>query len=358
METTTEKADKTLGSVGILTGGGDCPGLNAVIGVVVRKMAKAGKKVLGFLDGWKGIIDGRFMELTIENTSEIVPLGGTIIGTSRTNPYKKPEESIAKLKEVWNSNELEALIAVGGDDTLKVAHRLHEEEGLNIVAVPKTIDNDISGTDFTFGFDTAVNNAVAAIDKVRTTAHSHHRVFVVEVMGRHAGWIATYAGLAAGADVILVPEKEINLEEVCETLKRNREHSQHNYNIVVAAEGAVFKKGDYVTQQAELDEFGNVMLGGIAEQLSRVIEKHTGFETRNVVLGHLQRGGVPSAFDRVLGIRYGACAAQLVLDGEFGKMVALRGNQIVVVDIAEGVAKTKTVDADLLKTTEEFFQIP
>jgi 6-phosphofructokinase 1 len=347
--------ETTMGAVGILTGGGDCPGLNAVIGAVVRKMNRAGKSVLGFLDGWRGLIEGNYVELSVENTSEIVPLGGTIIGTSRTNPYKKAEESLPKLKKVWQETGLEALVAVGGDDTLGVAHRLHSEEGLNIVGVPKTIDNDISATDFTFGFDTAVNNAVEAIDKVRTTADSHHRVFVVEVMGRHAGWIATYAGMAAGADAILIPEREIDMEEVCEILKRNREHSHHNYNIIVAAEGAVFKKGDYITQQPELDEFGNVHLGGIAEQLARVIEKRTSFETRTLVLGHLQRGGTPSAFDRVLGIRYGARAAQLVLDAEFGKMVALRGVKIVVADIAEGVAETKTVDMELFKTAEDFF---
>jgi phosphofructokinase-like protein len=344
-----------MGTVGILTGGGDCPGLNAVIGAVVRMMNRAGKNVIGFLDGWKGIIDGKYVDLSVENTSEIVPLGGTIIGTSRTNPYKKEKENIPRIKKVWQDTGLEALVAVGGDDTLSVAQRLWSEEGLNIVAVPKTIDNDISATDFTFGFDTAVNNAVEAIDKVRTTADSHHRVFVVEVMGRHAGWIATYAGMAAGADAILIPEKEIDMDEVCDILKRNREHSHHNYNIVVAAEGAVFKKGDYITHQPELDEFGNVHLGGIAEQLSRVIEKRTGFETRTLVLGHLQRGGTPSAFDRVLGIRYGARAAQLVLDGEFGKMVALRGVKIEVVDIAEAVAKTKTVDMDLYRTAEDFF---
>jgi 6-phosphofructokinase 1 len=344
-----------MGTVGILTGGGDCPGLNAVIGAFVRKINRADKKVLGFLDGWKGIISGNFMELSVENTSEIVPLGGTMIGTSRTNPYKKAEENIPKIKKVWEDTGLEALVAIGGDDTLSVAHRLFAEEGLQVVGVPKTIDNDISATDFTFGFDTAVNNAVEAIDKIRTTADSHHRVFVVEVMGRHAGWIATYAGMASGADVILIPEKEINMEEVCEILKRNREHSHHKYNIVVAAEGAVFKKGDYITQQPELDEFGNVHLGGIAEQLSRIIEKRTGFETRTLVLGHLQRGGAPSAFDRVLGIRYGARAAQLVLDAEFGKMVALRGIHIEVVDIAEGVTETKTVDAKLFKTAEDFF---
>jgi 6-phosphofructokinase 1 len=311
--------------------------------------------VIGFLDGWKGIIEGNFKELSVENTSEIVPLGGTIIGTSRTNPYKKPEESIPKIKKVWQETSLESLVAVGGDDTLSVAHRLCTEEGLNIVGVPKTIDNDISATDFTFGFDTAVNNAVESIDKVRTTADSHHRVFIVEVMGRHAGWIATYAGMAGGADVILIPEKEINMDEVCDILKRNREHSQHNYNIVVAAEGAVFKKGDYITQQPELDEFGNVRLGGIAEQLSRIIEKRTGFETRTLILGHLQRGGAPTAFDRVLGIRYGARAAQLVLEQDYCKMVALRANKIVVVDIAEGVAETKTVDMELFKTAEDFF---
>jgi 6-phosphofructokinase 1 len=344
-----------MGAIGILTGGGDCPGLNAVIGAVVRKINRTGKKVLGFLDGWKGLIEGNFEELTIESTSEIVPLGGTIIGTSRTNPYKKPQECIPQIKKVWKETSLEALVVVGGDDTLSVAHRLFTEENLNIIGVPKTIDNDISGTDFTFGFDTAVNNAVEAIDKVRTTADSHHRVFVVEVMGRHSGWIATYAGMASGADAILIPEKEINMEEVCEILKRNREHSHHKYNIVVVAEGAVFKKGDYITQQPELDEFGNVHLGGIAEQLSRIIEKRTGFETRNLILGHLQRGGTPTAFDRVLGIRYGARAAQLVLEEQYGKMVALRGIDIVVADLAEGISETKTVNKEIYKTAEDFF---
>jgi len=343
-----------MGVVGILTGGGDCPGLNAVIGAVVRKLNLSEKKVIGFLDGWKGLLKGNFKELTIESTSEILPLGGTILGSSRTNPYKKAEESIPALKKVWEECDLEALVAIGGDDTLGVASKLYNQENMNVVGVPKTIDNDISATDFTFGFDTAVNTVVDAIDKIRTTAESHHRVLVVEVMGRHAGWIATYAGLASGADIILIPEREVIIEDVVEKLKKNREHSNHNYNIVVASEGAVFKKGDYITQNPELDDFGNVMLGGIAEQLTRVIEKYTGFEARKVILGHLQRGGAPSAFDRVLGIRYGVRAAQLVLEGDFGKMVALKGNKIEAVDIEDGVEKTKVVDMELFTLAEDF----
>ena len=343
--------------VGILTGGGDCPGLNAVIGAVVRKLNKSGVNVLGILDGWKGLIDGSVQELTVANTSEISPLGGTIIGTSRTNPYKSPEESIPKIKANLEKYSIDAIIVVGGDDTVGVASRMYDEEKTKVVAIPKTIDNDISATDFTFGFDTAVNTAMEAIDRTRTTAESHHRVIVIEVMGRHAGWIATYAGLAGSADVILVPEVEIDMDKVCEILKQSRQRSSyHNYNVVVVAEGAVFKKGAYVTQTEKKDEFGNVMLGGIADILCAEIEKRTGFETRKVVLGHLQRGGAPTAFDRVLGIRYGIKAAELVLSGQFGKMVALRGLEIVTVDIKEGIKALKTVDMSLYRTAEEFFK--
>lgn len=346
-----------MNRVGILTGGGDCPGLNAVIGAVVRKLNKSGVSVLGILDGWKGAINGSVQELTVANTSEISPLGGTIIGTSRTNPYKNPEKSIPKIKANLKECAIDAIIVVGGDDTIGVASRLYDEEKIKVVAIPKTIDNDISATDFTFGFDTAVNTAMEAIDRIRTTAESHHRVIVLEVMGRHAGWIATYAGMAGSADVILIPELEIDIDNICGMLKRSRQRfSYHDYNIVVVAEGAVFKKGAYITQTEKRDEFGNVMLGGIADILCNEIEKRTGFETRKVVLGHLQRGGSPTAFDRVLGIRYGIKAAELVLAGHFGKMVALRGLDIVVVDIREGVQALKTVDMDLYRTAEEFFK--
>jgi 6-phosphofructokinase 1 len=346
-----------MNCVGILTGGGDCPGLNAVIGAVVRKLNKSGVGVLGILDGWKGLIDGTVQELTAANTSEISPLGGTIIGTSRTNPYKNPEKSIPKIKANLKECAIDAIVVVGGDDTIGVASRLYDEEKIRVVAIPKTIDNDISATDFTFGFDTAVNTAMEAIDRIRTTAESHHRVIVLEVMGRHAGWIATYAGMAGSADVILIPEIEIDIDKVCEMLRQSRERScYHDYNIVVVAEGAVFKKGAYITQTEKRDEYGNLMLGGIADILCNEIEKRTGFETRKVVLGHLQRGGSPTAFDRVLGIRYGIKAAELVLAGQFGKMVALRGLDIVAVDIKEGVQALKTVDMTLYRAAEEFFK--
>jgi 6-phosphofructokinase 1 len=293
----------------------------------------------------------------MDRTSEILPLGGTIIGTSRTNPYKDAEKNIPKLKETMKKLKLDALIAVGGDDTLGVANRLFKEEGIPIVGVPKTIDNDISATDFTFGFDSAVNVAMDAIDKLRTTAESHHRVIIVEVMGRHAGWIATYAGLAGGADVILIPERPIDIDEVCETLKKHRAHSKaHNYNIVVVAEGATLKEGMAVKKSDKVDEFGHIYLGGISEYLAKIIEEKTGFETRTVILGHLQRGGTPTAFDRVLGIRFGMRAARLVLEGRFGIMVALQGNKIVEVPLEEGVSKLKTVDPNIYEMAVEYFK--
>jgi len=343
--------------VGLLTGGGDCPGLNAVIGAVVRKMDKHGVEVLGILDGWKGMIEGLSKPLTVESTSEILPMGGTIIGTTRTNPYKDPKKSIPRLKENMEKFGLDALIAVGGDDTLGVAYRLYKEENFPVVGVPKTIDNDLSATDYTFGFDTAVNVAMEAIDRIRTTAESHHRVIVVEVMGRHAGWIATYAGLAGGADVILIPEKPFDIDEVAEILKQNRQRSKvHDYNIVVVAEGARFKDGTTITQTAERDEFGHVRLGGIGHHIARLIEEKTGYETRVVVLGHLQRGGPPTAFDRILGIRFGIEAARLVLNRDFGKMVALQGTRIVAVPLEEAVARLKTVDEDIYRVAEEYFR--
>lgn len=343
--------------IGILTGGGDCPGLNAVIGAVVRKMDKHNIEVLGILDGWKGIIEGLVRPLTVEDTSEILPMGGTIIGTSRTNPYKEAERNIPRIKENMRKFGLGALIAVGGDDTLGVAYRLYKQENFSVVGVPKTIDNDLSATDYTFGFDTAVNIAMEAIDRIRTTAESHHRVIIVEVMGRHAGWIATYAGLAGGADVILIPEKPFDIDEVVEILKRNRQRSKlHDYNIVVVAEGAQFKDGMVVTQTEEKDEFGHVRLGGIGHLLSRLIEERTGYETRVVVLGHLQRGGAPTAFDRILGIRFGIKAAELVLKRDFGKMVALHGTKIVAVPLEQAVTRLKVVDEEIYQVAEEYFR--
>lgn len=340
---------------GILTGGGDCPGLNAVIRAVTRKLNNNNVKLLGILDGWKGMLDGNHMELNYSNTDDILPIGGTIIGTSRTNPYKKPEEHVPKIKETFKKLELDCLIAVGGDDTLGVADKLWKNEKLPTIGVPKTIDNDLSATDFTFGFDTAVNAATECIDRLHTTTKSHHRVMIVEAMGRHAGWIAAYAGMAGSADIVLVPEKPIDIEEIINVIERNRNQGK-TYNMIVASEGAMFKKDDFVTQDAELDDFGHVKLGGIADQLKSMIEKRTKYEVRTAVLGHIQRGGTPSAFDRILGTRYGFKAAELALEGQFGKMVALSGNKVIAVALSKGVGETKLLDMDFFAVAEEFWK--
>ncbi len=339
--------------IGILTGGGDCPGLNAVIRAVVRKAVNEGHEVIGILDGWAGMIEGRTMPLDLNSTDGIIGEGGTILGTSRTNPYKKPE-NVEKVVANFNEMGLDALIAVGGDDTLGVARKLYEEKKLNVVGVPKTIDNDLSSTDFTFGFDTAVNIAMEAIDRIHTTARSHHRCLVVEVMGRHAGWIAAYAGMAGGADYILVPEVEPDLDHLCNTLLENRKRGK-GYNVVVVSEG-VSISGSLTTKTDKVDDFGHVMLGGIGEQLANLIQERTGIETRSVVLGHIQRGGAPSAFDRVLGTRYGIKAVELVLAGDFGKMVALKGNELVAADLAEATGETKALSKELYAVAKEFFK--
>ncbi len=343
-------------TVGILTGGGDCPGLNAVIRAAVRRAENDGYSCLGILDGWKGLLTGETVPLDVARTNDIISEGGTILGTSRTNPYKRPED-VEKLLATYKDLELDALITIGGDDTLGVADKLYQEHQLNVVGVPKTIDNDLSCTDFTFGFDTAVNIATAAVDRIVTTARSHHRCLVVECMGRHAGWIAGYVGMASGADITLVPEKPIDMDQVIAVLKRNRQRGR-NYNVVVVSEGAVFQAGDYVTSyEGEVDEFGNVRLGGVGNRVAELVEKYTGYETRSVVLGHLQRGGAPTVFDRVLATRLGYAAAELVLRGEFGKMVALRGNQIIAADLSEAVGETKTLDMEFFAIAEAFFTV-
>ena len=341
-----------MANIGILTGGGDCPGLNAVIRAIVRKVEDAGKTCIGVLEGWRGMIEGMTMPLDAASTADIVALGGTILGTSRTNPYKR-EGAVEAIKENFAKLDLEVLIAIGGDDTLGVAARLFEEEGLPTVGVPKTIDNDLSGTDFTFGFDTAVNIATGAVDRIHTTARSHRRCIVVETMGRHVGWIAAYTGVAAGADVVLVPEVPIDVAKVAEILKRNRARGKE-YNVVVVSEGAQFQPGDYVSQAGEVDEFGNVRLGGVGAVLADLIEKKTGYETRTVVLGHIQRGGSPSTFDRILATRFGLKAAELALEQDYGKMVALRGNRIDVLPIKESLAGRKTLDDEFVALTEAF----
>ncbi len=338
----------------ILTGGGDCPGLNAVIRGAVRKLYNNNVETIGILEGWKGLIEGMHRPLHVSETDDILHIGGTILGSSRTNPYKKPAQSIPKIKENMKRLNIDALIAVGGDDTLGAAAELYQKEGIPTVGVPKTIDNDLHGTDFCFGFYTAVQRAMQCFDWLRDTARSHRRCVVVECMGRHTGWITAFAGMAAACDYILVPEREADIEDLCETLKRNRALGKL-YNLVAVSEAA--KLGDeHVLQTAERDEFGNVRLGGIGKTLAKIIEKNTGIETRHVVLGHLQRGGPPTAFDRILGTRYGMAAADLVLRGDYGKIVALKGNDIVAIDIAEVRSGYRMLDMNLFALAEEFFK--
>ncbi|MFB3814797.1 MAG: 6-phosphofructokinase [Terriglobales bacterium] len=347
--------------IGMLTGGGDCPGLNAVIRAVVRKGTfQYQDKFVGFSEGWRGVLEDKTQPLDLEAVAGILPRGGTILRTSRTNPAKHPD-GIKRCIDNLRRHEVEALIAIGGDDTQSVALKLHNE-GFPVIGVPKTIDNDLSGTDFCFGFDTAVSVATGAVDRLHTTAEAHNRVIVVEVMGRDSGWIAMYSGIAGGADVILVPEKPFDVDEVAEVLRLR--HSRGRYfSIVVVAEGAKFasdidaQHGAPVLQDLTKDEFGHVRLGGIGNVLAREIEKRTGLETRAVVLGHIQRGGSPSAFDRVLANRYGIGAIDAVHNSEFGKMVALRGNDIVCIPLQEAIGKTRTVDPELMKVAEGLMEV-
>jgi len=338
--------------IGILTGGGDCPGLNCVIRAVVRKGLQEGYQIIGIKNGYKGLIENDTVILDLNSISGILPKGGTILGTSRTNPYKK-EDGVRKVIENYRNLGMDALICVGGEDTLSVASKLIKE-GLNIVGVPKTIDNDLSITDYTFGFDTAVNIATECIDRLHTTAESHHRIIVVEVMGRHAGWIATMSGIAGGADVVLIPEIPIDLEEVCVLIEKRHRRGK-TFSIIVVAEGAKFKEGQVITKEERLDEFGHVRLGGIGDILAEEIEKRTGFETRVSVLGHIQRGGTPSAFDRVLATRFGIKAVEMVKEKKYGEMVSLSGNRIVSVQIEEAIKKLKTVDMELYEIAKVFF---
>lgn len=340
--------------VGVLTGGGDCPGLNAVIRAVVVKASQNNIKVVGIKNGWKGLVRIDTMDLDLKTVSEIIYKGGTILGTSRTNPYKKPED-VKKVIDNYKSLGLDALIAIGGEDTLGVANKLNKEnKGVNVVGCPKTIDNDLNATDYTFGFDTAVNIAVEAIDRLRTTTESHHRVMVVEVMGRHAGWLALHSGVAAGANIVLIPEVAVDLDEVTAILKKRKE-SGYEFSIVVAAEGAQFKAGQIVLKEQELDSFGHVRLGGIGETLAEEIEKRTGIETRTTVLGHIQRGGTPSAFDRFLATRFGVKAMDLVLAKKFGYMASLKGTDVTEVSIQDAVGTLKTVDLKLYDLARTFF---
>jgi ATP-dependent phosphofructokinase / diphosphate-dependent phosphofructokinase len=340
---------------GILTGGGDCPGLNAVIRAVVRAgVNRYGHQVIGFRYGWSGVLESNTVELTAQNTSGILHRGGTILGTSRTNPYRDGADGTALVREVLEREGIDGLIPIGGEDTLGVAARL-SGDGVPIVGVPKTIDNDLSGTDVTFGFHTAVQIATDAIDRLHTTAESHNRVIVVEVMGRHAGWIAAYSGVAGGADVILVPERPFDIDEVCESIKRRHARGT-TFSIVVVSEGAMPRDGSGITTAgAKTDAFGHARLGGIAVELEREIEERTGFETRMTILGHVQRGGTPTAYDRVLATRFGVKAIEAADRGEFGSMVSLRGNDIVLAPLADAVAEPKLLDDDLYDTAEVFF---
>ena len=339
--------------VGVLTGGGDCPGLNAVIRAVVRKgETHYGDQLLGFADGWRGVIEGRTLPLDVERCRGILPRGGTILGTSRTNPYKI-EDGVSRALATLEEHGVDALVAIGGEDTLGVAHKLGSE-GVSVVGVPKTIDNDLSATEVTFGFHTAVQIATDAIDRLHTTAESHDRVIVCEVMGRHAGWIATYAGIAGGAAEIIIPEEPFDIDVICTKLQER--HSKGRFaSIVVVAEGARPREGTMSLVSGEVDQFGHERLGGIANTLADEIQRRTGFESRVTILGHVQRGGTPTAFDRVLATRFGIAAIDALHDGAFGQMVALRADHIERVPLSEAVTELKTVDPTLYHGVADVF---
>ncbi len=344
-----------MARIGLLTGGGDCPGLNAVIRAVVRRgLAEGGHEFLGFRHGWAGVLADDAIELNLQSTAGILPRGGTIIGTSRTNPYGDGRDGTALVRSTLDARGVDALIPIGGEDTLGAALRLHHD-GVPIVGVPKTIDNDLGGTDVTFGFQTAVQIVTDAIDRLHTTAESHNRVMVVEVMGRHAGWIATHAGIAGGADAILVPERPFDIEQVCAHLRRRHERGR-SFSIVVVAEGATPREGTLQTRtDTPTDAFGHARLGGIGVTLEQEIERRTGFESRVTILGHVQRGGTPVAFDRVLATRFGVAAMDAVDAGHFGCMVAARGVDIVEVALEQALRQPKLLDPELYATAELFF---
>lgn len=352
--------------IGMLTGGGDCPGLNAVIRAVVRKGTfHYHDEFIGYMEGWRGLIEDNSMPLDLDTVAGILPRGGTILRTSRTNPSKRPD-GLDRCIATLNKHKIDALIAIGGDDTLSVAQKLYEK-GVHVVGVPKTIDNDLSGTDYTFGFDTACNIVCEAIDRIHTTAEAHNRVMVVEVMGRDAGWIALYSGVAGGADVILIPERPLDLDQVAESIRQRHERGRY-FSIVVVAEGAKIsrpggdgsalpgKDGSKEDGGKDKDEFGHAKPIGIANILTQEIEKRTGYETRAVVLGHVQRGGSPSAFDRVLATRYGLAAIDMTHRGEFGCMAALRSNKIISIPLKEAIARNRTVDSETIEMIDGLFE--
>jgi ATP-dependent phosphofructokinase / diphosphate-dependent phosphofructokinase len=339
-------------TVGMLTGGGDCPGLNAVIRAVVRRSDAVGWDCVGILEGWRGLVEGTFRDLSLRDVSGILPRGGTILGTSRTNPYTI-EGAVEKVLGNIRDRGLDAVVAIGGEDTLGVAARLYAEHRVPVVGVPKTIDNDLSGTDYTFGFDTAVTIATEAIDRLHTTAESHNRVMVVEVMGRHAGWIAVMSGIAGGADAILIPEAPVDFDQVAEGLRKRHARGK-NFSIIVVSEGTEMPG---LAEDGEVDDFGHVTLSkrGVGDVLAREIGERTGFETRVTVLGHVQRGGSPTPRDRVLATRFGLKAAELAHAGDFGKMAALRGDDVVPVSLQEATAALKTVPPEWYAVAQAFF---
>lgn len=339
--------------VGILTGGGDAPGINAVIRAILKKgIQNYGYEIIGIRDGWNGLLDLSCEILDLKAASGLLPRGGSILGTSRTNPFKKEKGPETIIKNVKKAG-IDAVVVIGGDDTLGVGHKMIEY-GLKCVGVPKTIDNDLAGTDYTFGFMTAVGIATEALDRLHTTAETHHRVIILEVMGRYTGWIALEAGLAGGADVILIPEKPFDIDQVCESIKQRQKRGR-NFSLIVVAEGAKPQGGVEIVYSESLDEFGHIRLGGVGYYLGKEIEKCMGIETRVVVLGHLQRGGSPTAFDRILATRFGIAAIDLVHAEKFDRMVAIKGNKIVSVPLAEVVGKRKTVDLELYDLATIFF---
>ncbi|MEM1563599.1 MAG: 6-phosphofructokinase [Candidatus Bathyarchaeia archaeon] len=339
--------------IGVLSGGGDAPGINAVIRAVVRRGIQTyGDEIIGIKEGWRGLLEGKLIPLDFEAVAGILPRGGSILGTSRTNPFKR-EGGPEQIMENARKAGLDAVIAIGGDDTLSVAHKM-ADYGLKCVGVPKTIDNDLVETDYTFGFHTAVAIATEALDKLHSTAEAHNRVIILEVMGRYTGHIALAAGLAGGADAILIPEKPFDIDEVCEYIRRRQKRGR-NFSLIVVAEGAKPKGGKEIVYSERIDEFGHISLGGIGYYLAKEIEQRTGIETRVVVLGHLQRGGSPIAFDRILATRFGVAAVDLAHEGKFGYMVALKGNQIVPVPLKDVVGKRKTVDIELYELASVFF---
>src|SRR5204862_4382734 len=344
--------DPVAKTIGLLTGGGDCPGLNAVIRAVVRASDTEGWDCVAVLEGWRGLVEGAFRDLGPKEVSGILPRGGTILGTTRTNPYKL-EGGVERVRETFESAGLDALVAIGGEDTLGVATRLYEEHDFPVVGVPKTIDNDLNGTDYTFGFDTAVFIATEAIDRLHTTAESHNRVMVVEVMGRNTGWIAVVSGIAGGADVILIPEQPISIDDACDDIRRRHERGK-DFSIVVVSEGYELEG---LADAGEQDEFGHVRLSqrGVGDALAREIERRTGFETRVTVLGHVQRGGSPTPRDRVLATRFGLKAADLAHEGKFGQMASLQGDRIVDVPLKDATAELKTVPPEWYDVAKAFF---